>query len=150
MEKPLEDSDGRFEAGEKPEKTLRARKKRRVSKKRNVRESSSPKEARKRVSRSFPASSFEETLEFAKAIFRVGSGNPVRRLTLFNEIGKSPESGPSRQLITNASKYELIKGNYKSEQLELTPDGLRAILDDPDSVDNPITTYYPALKAVLN
>jgi hypothetical protein len=25
-----------------------------------------------------------------------------------------------------------------------------ATLDDPDSVDNPITTYYPALKAILD
>src|SRR3954452_10355845 len=53
--------------------------------------------SRKRPSRNFPASSFEEALEFAKAIFKFGSGNPIRRLTLFNELGKSPESGASRQ-----------------------------------------------------
>lgn len=84
-------------------------------------------EARKRVSRNFPASSFEEALEFAKTIFKVGSGSPVRRLTLFNELGKSPESSASRQAITNSSKYGLVKGTYKAEQLELTQDGLRAI-----------------------
>lgn len=80
-------------------------------------------EARKRVSRNFPASSFEEALEFAKTIFKVGSGSPVRRLTLFNELGKSPESSASRQAITNSSKYGLVKGTYKAEQLELTQDG---------------------------
>ena len=38
-------------------------------------------------------------------------------------MGKSPDSGPSRQLIVNASKYGLIKGSYAAEHLELTPDG---------------------------
>ena len=27
---------------------------------------------------------------------------------------------------------------------------IRRVLDDPDAVDNPITTYYPALRAILN
>ncbi|RTL73887.1 MAG: hypothetical protein EKK36_12670 [Bradyrhizobiaceae bacterium] len=85
------------------------------------------------MSRNFPASSFEEALEFAKAIFKIGSGSPVRRLTLFNEIGKSPESSASRLMITNASKYGLTSGGYQAEQLQLTPDGLRAI-DEEGSV----------------
>lgn len=133
MEKPVEGPEGGLEIAENSNKAARTRKKRRTSKKNGTRKTGSPKETRKRVSRSFPASAFEETLEFAKAILRVGSGNPVRRLTLFNEIGKSPESGPSRQLITNASRYGLIRGNYKSEQLELTPDGLRAIDEESPS-----------------
>jgi hypothetical protein len=133
MEKPVEGPDSSLESAENSKKTVDVRRKKRVSKKRNTRKASSLKETRKRVSRSFPASSFEETLEFAKAILRVGSGNPVRRLTLFNELEKSPESGPSRQLITNASRYELIRGSYKSEQLELTPDGLRAIDEESPS-----------------
>ena len=102
---------------------------RKVSRKKRAKQST-PKEARKRVSRNFPASSFEEALEFAKAIFRIGSGNPVRRLTLFNELGKSPENGASRQIITNAGKYGLVLGGYQAEQLELTPDGLRALDED--------------------
>jgi hypothetical protein len=82
-----------------------------------------------RTVRSFPASSFEEPLEFAKSILAFGAGQAVRRLTLFDHLGKSPESGPSRQLITNASKYGLISGSYKSDQLSLTPDGLTAADD---------------------
>jgi len=121
MDKPIEDPSQAMDHADKPSAankgSVRAKKKK----------AKAPKEARKRVSRNFPASSFEEALDFAKAIFRIGSGNPVRRLTLFNELGKSPESSASRQIITNAGKYGLITGSYKAEQLALTPDGLRAI-----------------------
>jgi hypothetical protein len=82
---------------------------------------------KKRTQRPFPACAFEEALEFAKAIFDYGSGKPVRRLSLFDHLQKSPESGSSRQLIVNANKYDLIKGSYAAEQLELTPDGIRSI-----------------------
>lgn len=46
---------------------------------------------RKRVVRNYPASPFEEPLEFAKQIFEFGSGEPVRRLTLFDHLSKAPE-----------------------------------------------------------
>jgi hypothetical protein len=85
---------------------------------------------RRRVVRNFPASPLEEPLGFSRQIFDFGSGEPVRRLTLFDHIGKAPESGASRQLIVNAGKYGLIKGGYQSDILELTPEGLRAV--DPE------------------
>jgi len=82
---------------------------------------------RRRVVRNFPASPFEEPLAFAKQIFDFASGGPARRLTLFDHINKSPESGASRQLIVNAGKYGLIKGGYQSDVLELTSEGARAV-----------------------
>jgi len=85
---------------------------------------------RKRVIRSFPAASFEEALQFARGVYEYGSGKPVRRLSIFDHLGKAPESGPSRQLIVNASKYGLIKGSSSSELLELTPEGLICLNDD--------------------
>lgn len=86
----------------------------------------------KRVRRTplFPAATFEDALEFATAIYRNGSGQAVRRITLFGQLGKSPESGPSRQLVTNSAKYGLTKGSYNAESLELTPDGLLSVGDD--------------------
>jgi hypothetical protein len=78
---------------------------------------------RKRVNRSFPASSFEEALELPLAIQRIGGGEKVRRLTLFEQLDRSPESGPSRMLITNSNRYGLTEGSYKAEWLELTPTG---------------------------
>jgi hypothetical protein len=82
---------------------------------------------RRRITRSFPASPFEEPLEFTKQIFDFGSGEPVRRLSLFDHLGRAPESGASRQLIVNASRYGLVKGSYSSDLLELTPDASRAV-----------------------
>jgi hypothetical protein len=95
-----------------------------------AKKSSANKPKRTRRPRPFPASSFEEALEVAREIFIMGSGQPVRRLTLFDQLGKSPESGPSRQLVTNANKYGLIKGSYKAEQLELTENGQRAVNEE--------------------
>lgn len=80
-----------------------------------------------RAQRPFPACAFEEALEFAKAIFEFGSGQQVRRVSLFDHIQRSPESGPSRQLITNASKYGLTEGSYQAEFLKLTADGSKAV-----------------------
>ena len=74
----------------------------------------------------FPAASFEEALTIANAIQKHAAGQKVRRLTLFDQMGKSPDSGPSRQLIVNSNKYGLTKGSYKAEHLELTADGNRA------------------------
>ncbi|MGQ7261728.1 hypothetical protein [Vreelandella sp. V005] len=77
--------------------------------------------------RPFPACPFLEALDLAKSLLEYGSGQPVRRISLFDHIGKSPESGTSRQWITNASKYGLTKGSYKAEHLELTPEGAKAV-----------------------
>lgn len=82
---------------------------------------------KKRSTRPFPACGFSEALEFAKEVFDYGSGQPVRRLSLFDHLGKSPDSGASRQLITNTSKYGLTKGSYVAEQIEMTPEGARAV-----------------------
>jgi hypothetical protein len=57
----------------------------------------------------FPASSFEEALTIPNAIQKHASGDKVRRLTLFDQMGKSPDSGASRQLIVNSIKYGLTR-----------------------------------------
>lgn len=82
---------------------------------------------KKRSQRSFPASTFEEPLEFAAAVFRIGSGQPVKRLTLFDQLGKSPESGGSRQLIINSGRYGLTRGGVQAENIELTPEGQKSV-----------------------
>ncbi|MDF1633254.1 hypothetical protein [Mycoplana sp. MJR14] len=82
---------------------------------------------RKRIVRNFPASPFEEPVDFARQIFEFGSGEPVRRLSFFDHISKAPESGSSRQLIVNAGRYGLLKGGYQSDIIELTSDGVRAV-----------------------
>lgn len=75
------------------------------------------------ASRPYPHQPFEEALELALAIQKEAGSNPIRRLTLFDQMKRAPESGQSRQLITIAGRYGLIKGGYQSEQLQLTPEG---------------------------
>jgi hypothetical protein len=80
-----------------------------------------------RKQRPFPAALFEEALDFARKIFEIGSGQPVKRLTLFDQLGKSPESSGSRMLIINSGRYGLTKGGKDSEIIELTEEGRKAV-----------------------
>lgn len=85
---------------------------------------------RNRTVRNFPASTFSEALEFAKSVYQVGSGQNVRRLTLLDELGKSPTSSGARMAITNSSKYGLTKGSYNAEFIEITELGKKAVSDN--------------------
>lgn len=85
-----------------------------------------PKKKRTRRVVPYPLCSFQEVEDFAASAYDLGSGHSVRRVTLFDHIGKSPDSGPSRTLVTNAGKYGLIKGNYSAEQLEITDQAKKA------------------------
>lgn len=92
-----------------------------------------PKRARKMVS--FPTVPYEESLTIANAIWKFSAGEKIRRLTLFDNLEKSPTSGPSRALITASSKYKLTTGSYAAEFLELTPLGARATNPENDATD---------------
>lgn len=85
---------------------------------------------RKRTVRNFPASTFEEAIGFAKDVFEIGSGHAVKRLTLFDTLGKSPDSSASRMLIVNSNKYGLTKGSYTAEQIEITDVGRKCVDDE--------------------
>jgi hypothetical protein len=116
--------NGEKDGAPKPAKQVKPRKGARRRKRGRARKATGAPAASSATSkRTFPASTFEEALELPLAIQKFASGQPIRRLTLFNQLQKSPESGPSRQLITNAHRYGLTKGSYISEILELTPDG---------------------------
>jgi len=78
---------------------------------------------RKRVERLFPAMSFLEARALAEAIQEHGAGQPIKRLTLFESLGKSPDSGPTRQLITSSNQYKITTGGYRADTLALTPQG---------------------------
>lgn len=88
-----------------------------------------PTKKRTRTVRNFPASTFSEALQFAESVYRVGAGQKIRRLTLLEELGKSPTSSSARMSITNASKYNLTSGSYNAEWIELTDLGLKATSD---------------------
>ncbi|WP_267107277.1 hypothetical protein [Xanthomonas sacchari] len=84
--------------------------------------------ARTRTARPYPASSFADALTLGEAIMRFASGDRVRRLTLLQQMNKSPTSGPTKQMITNSGKYGITSGSYAAEYLELTEKG-RIVVD---------------------
>jgi len=85
--------------------------------------------ARSRQRSAFPASSFEDATEIAAVMHRLG-GSRVRRLTIFEDLDRSPDSGTSRQAVTNSGRYGITTGSYASEWLELTELGAEATAPD--------------------
>ncbi len=104
---------------------------------------------RQRRTTMFPAASFEEALTIPNAIQKHASGQKVRRLTLFDQMGKSPDSGTSRMLVVNSNKYGLSKGSYAAEHLELTPDGKLATGIDVPPRDRLAARFKLAIEKVL-
>jgi hypothetical protein len=62
---------------------------------------------------------------------KYAAGEKVRRLTLLQQMDKSPTSGPTKMMITNSGKYGITTGSYAAEYLELTEKGRTAV--DPSS-----------------
>ncbi len=79
----------------------------------------------------FPPVPFLTVLPLADAIQQHAAGQPTRRITIFDKLGKSPESSASRLLITHSNRYGVTKGSYKAEFIELTP--LGSVATSPDS-----------------
>jgi len=89
--------------------------------------SSAGEAVRTRQARPYPASSFNDALLLGDAIMKYASGEKVRRLTLLQQMDKSPTSGPTMRMITNSGKYGITKGSYAAEHLELTEEGRTAV-----------------------
>jgi hypothetical protein len=104
--------------------------------------------ARRGGRKPFPSLPFEEALTLGQAIQRIAPGQRIRRLTLFEELGRAPESGPSRQLVTSANQYGIISGGAQAEWLELTPDGARAVSDEADVVSQLRARFSLAIQSV--
>jgi hypothetical protein len=96
----------------------------------NLEVDGSPPQRRTRTPRTYPASSFLEALPLADAIQLRAAGQKVRRLTLFENLGRSADSGSSKQLVTNSVQYGLTTGGYAAEWLELTAEGALASADE--------------------
>jgi hypothetical protein len=79
----------------------------------------------------FPPTDLDDALRIATTIWANNAGKPMRRLTLFDALGRSPSSGPSRQLLTASESYGLTRGHFRAEHIELTERG-RAIVSTGD------------------
>lgn len=107
-----------------------------------------PPAKRTRVARNFPSAVYKESEDFAKSVYQIGGGQTVRRMTLFAELGKSPTSSASQILLTNAAKYGLTKGSYKSEFVELTALGETSVSDTAPSRERERSRIQSAILSV--
>ncbi|WP_433117249.1 hypothetical protein [Micromonospora sp. CA-246542] len=87
-------------------------------------------EKRRRRTRPVPPITFDEALTLGLAIQEHAAGQKVRRLTLFENMNREADSNASRALITGSFQYGVTLGSYRSEHLELTPDGAVATSSD--------------------
>lgn len=103
-----------------------------------------PEKKKKRNRRNMPFASMcaSECVILPEGIWKYAAGQKIRRITLFDEIGKSPDSGPSRTMITASSKYGFTNGGYQAEYLELSEEGYVAF--------NPEESLQNRLKAKFN
>src|SRR6266508_2934531 len=69
----------------------------------------------------FPPVPFLTVLPLADAIQQYAAGQPTRRITIFDKLGKSPASSASRPLITPSTPYGVTKGSYTAAFIDLTP-----------------------------
>ena len=116
-----------------PERKNGHKTKRRRHKRRRSTMSSAQRAGRPSNVAPFPRITLEEALSLGTAIQEHAPGQKIRRATLFEKLNKSPDSGPSRALITNSGKYGITTGSYKADYLELTPTGAKAT--DPETSD---------------
>jgi hypothetical protein len=79
---------------------------------------SQQKEPRKQ--RPFPRNNLEEAIKLAQTIQDQNNGKPMKRIFIADHLKIKPESTNFSYLISASNKYGLIKGNEKSEYIELT------------------------------
>ncbi len=75
----------------------------------------------------FPPLPIDEALLIAETIVKQNSGRPMRRLTIFDDLNRSPSSSTSRSLVTASSGYGLTQGSYKSEMINLLDRGMKIV-----------------------
>jgi hypothetical protein len=77
-------------------------------------------------------------------VYEVGQGDTVRRLLVFNQLNRAPESGPSRTLVTASwTAYGLTEGGTQATHLKLTDRG-RRLVESVDPADR-LEAVYEAL-----
>ncbi|MGN0402778.1 MAG: hypothetical protein ACI4HQ_11065 [Acetatifactor sp.] len=101
------------------------------------------KEVKKRGRKNMPFATMcaSECVAIPEGIWKYASGEKIRRITLFDQLGKSPDSGPSRTMVTASSKYGFTNGGYQAEYLELSNEGYVAFNPD-EQVDKRLQAKF--------
>ena len=93
----------------------------------------------------FPIMKFEDVLVLPQAILEHGANRQIRRITLFDRLGKSPESGPSRQLVTSSSRYGVTSGGSHAEYIAVTDTGAEILVSDQPTEESLSKKFHCAV-----
>jgi hypothetical protein len=96
----------------------------------------------------FPKTTFENALVLGLAIQQHGAGQKMRRTTLFEKLDKSPDSGPSRAMVTNSGKYGITTGSYRADFIELTELGQKATNPESPPAEKAKARFELAIKSI--
>ncbi len=96
--------------------------------------------------RPFPSVPLREALRIAQGIREHNAGHPMNRILLAEALGQSPSSSGFRDLVTAANKFGLVKGNYNSESLSLTP--LGEMVTRPESEEERLNALRQAMEHI--
>ncbi|HWO72881.1 MAG TPA: hypothetical protein VNN21_04920 [Dehalococcoidia bacterium] len=108
----------------------------------------SPKRRGRGPTKSFPLSSFEDALVLARAIHDHGVDGVLRRITVFDRLDRSPDSGSSRRLVTDAARYGLTLGSYRADQLRLTEEGRKLFSPEISTRERKETEFNLAIRQI--
>lgn len=86
---------------------------------------------RRRGPKPYPVVAFKDALTIPNGIMEHAAGDSVRRERLLGLMGLPANSQPTRDLITNSSKYKISVGNHRGVELKLTEKGRLVV--DPSS-----------------
>lgn len=77
--------------------------------------------------RPYPNHDLASATAIPQAILDNNAGKPMYRILLAQAVGQSPSGTTFRDLVTAASKFGMISGNYHSETLTVTPLGQQIV-----------------------
>lgn len=103
---------------------------------------------RTRRSKPYPSIAFEDALTLGRAIMEFGGGLPTKRLTLMEQMDRSPTSGSTRAMITDSSKYGITEGSYTADAISLTDDGRLVCSTDTPEPQRLKATFRLAIHSI--
>ncbi|HEX6716459.1 MAG TPA: hypothetical protein VF088_05080 [Pyrinomonadaceae bacterium] len=122
------------------------KKKKKTSKKANKK---NQKAKRSWTAKPYPTATFESVLPIARTIFEhAGASREMKRITIFELLGRAADSGPGRTLVTNSSKYGLTVGGYHAEVLRLTDNAITILNSASTQASRTRATFNLAIQSI--
>lgn len=97
----------------------------------------------------YPTATFESVLPLAQTIYEhAGASREMRRVTVFEILGRASESGPGRALVINSARYGLTAGGTQAELLRLTDEAFTILNPNTPPAEATRTRFNLAIQGV--